>query len=142
MRKTENLSRLNSSERADLDNLWLPGFDPYKSEERRPRTRGECKDGERPCPWVGCRYHLAIDVKGKSIKYNHPLVDIVDMPETCALDVADRGGVADLEELAKLMNLSYDRAFQCVAEARAKVKQAVREMVGDGDGEADDEGGE
>ena len=22
---------------------------------QRPRTRGDCVDGERPCPWVGCR---------------------------------------------------------------------------------------
>jgi hypothetical protein len=29
---------------------------------RRPRNRSECKDGPRPCPWVSCRYHLALDV--------------------------------------------------------------------------------
>lgn len=27
----------------------------------RPRTRGECVDGPRPCPWVDCRHHLASD---------------------------------------------------------------------------------
>lgn len=29
---------------------------------RRPRTRGDCEDGPRPCPWVGCRYNLMLEV--------------------------------------------------------------------------------
>ena len=28
----------------------------------RPRTRGDCVSGPRPCPWVGCKYHLALDL--------------------------------------------------------------------------------
>ena len=28
----------------------------------RPRTRADCVGGPRPCPWFGCRYHLAVDV--------------------------------------------------------------------------------
>jgi len=31
----------------------------------RPRTREDCLDMERPCPWVGCRHHLALEVKKK-----------------------------------------------------------------------------
>lgn len=31
-------------------------------EPRRPRTRGECLGGYRPCPWVSCRHHLGVDV--------------------------------------------------------------------------------
>lgn len=27
-----------------------------------PTTRGDCVDGPRPCPWVRCRFHLAIEV--------------------------------------------------------------------------------
>lgn len=27
----------------------------------RPRTRGECRNEARPCPWVGCEHHLALD---------------------------------------------------------------------------------
>lgn len=30
----------------------------------RPTNRSECKDGPRPCPFVGCRYHLASDEHG------------------------------------------------------------------------------
>lgn len=29
---------------------------------RRPRHRGECRGGIRPCPWVSCSYNLTIDV--------------------------------------------------------------------------------
>lgn len=28
----------------------------------RPRTRGDCLTMPRPCPWVGCRHHLLLDV--------------------------------------------------------------------------------
>lgn len=28
----------------------------------RPKTRGECLAEARPCPWVGCRHHLLIEV--------------------------------------------------------------------------------
>lgn len=28
----------------------------------RPRTRGDCRNGIRPCPYVGCRHHLMIHV--------------------------------------------------------------------------------
>jgi hypothetical protein len=31
----------------------------------RPRTRGDCADGPRPCPFIGCRYHLlSLRVRG------------------------------------------------------------------------------
>lgn len=70
-------------------------------DEDRPRTRGDCAGGERPCPWVSCRYHLAVEVqRGGSISINPLLLDdaingdeldLTRLPETCALDVADRG---------------------------------------------------
>jgi hypothetical protein len=28
----------------------------------RPKTRAECRDEARPCPWVGCRHHLLLEV--------------------------------------------------------------------------------
>jgi len=28
----------------------------------RPTTRGDCGQEARPCPWVGCRHHLLIEV--------------------------------------------------------------------------------
>jgi len=57
-----------------------------------PRTRSECLTAPRPCPWVGCRYHLALELGPNG----QPLLDSTErrpweMAETCALDVADRG---------------------------------------------------
>lgn len=91
---------------------------PYPTGMERPRTRGACEGGERPCPWVSCRYHLAFDVTpGGSLKVNFPDRDVADMPETCALDVADRGGCGSLSRFASVMNLSFDRAAQVTTEA-------------------------
>jgi hypothetical protein len=28
----------------------------------RPKTRAECRDEARPCPWVGCKHHLLLEV--------------------------------------------------------------------------------
>lgn len=79
----------------------------------RPRTRGDCADMPRPCPYAGCRHHLALDVHptSGSIKVVHPGVPIGELRETCALDVAERGGTT-LEEIAALMNLSRERVRQ------------------------------
>lgn len=129
MRRSANLNRPETI--APELRAWLGDdgeVEKYSDAEspRRPRTRGECKDGPRPCGFLGCRYNLAIDIgyTGRSIKFNHPLVDITEMAETCALDVADRGPVG-LPELAKLMGLSYDRAFQTVDEALAKLHEVA-----------------
>jgi hypothetical protein len=31
--------------------------------DERPLTRADCAGRPRPCPWVGCRFHLGIDVR-------------------------------------------------------------------------------
>ncbi len=59
----------------------------------RPRTRAECVDSERPCPFVSCRYHLAIDVDpatGEIVAER----ELEGLTETCVLDVADRDGAS------------------------------------------------
>jgi hypothetical protein len=40
----------------------------------RPRTRGDCEDVVRPCPYVSCKYNLYLDVNPHtgSIKLNYP----------------------------------------------------------------------
>ena len=88
----------------------------------RPRTRGDCANGPRPCPWASCRYHLAIEVlepKG-NIKFNFPDAqdDFSDLPATCALDVADMGG-ALLETVGVAMNMTRERVRQLEGAALA-----------------------
>lgn len=60
----------------------------------RPLTRGDCVDGPRPCPWVGCYYNLRIlDVASRGRLKIRKLGVLSDIPQTCVLDVADRYGI-------------------------------------------------
>ena len=103
-----------------LGSLMFPPVD-----EPRPQTRTECRGGERPCPWAGCGHHLYLDVDARtgSIKVNFPDLDPGDMKDTCALDVAERGGHA-LEQVGELMNLTRERVRQIEVRALLKLKMA------------------
>lgn len=81
--------------------------------ELRPKTRAECVNGIRPCPWAGCRYHLYLEVDSDtgSIKLNHPSRELEHLAETCALDVAERGPLV-LEQVGELLNVTRERARQ------------------------------
>ncbi|MEY3012792.1 MAG: hypothetical protein RIT45_1527 [Pseudomonadota bacterium] len=91
---------------------------------RRPRTRSECAEGVRPCPFVSCRYHLYLDVNPAtgSIKINFPDLEVWEMPHTCALDIAERGGIT-LEEVGTIMNLTRERIRQVEVAGLDKLQQ-------------------
>jgi hypothetical protein len=115
--RTISIRRLSKSE-LNRGRLLYPETDYWK-----PTTRAECKDMERPCPFVSCKYHLYIDVhpvRG-SIKLNFPDVEVWEMTETCALDVADRGGIT-LEEVGEIMNLTRERVRQVETAGLAKLE--------------------
>lgn len=90
----------------------------------RPKNRNECAQGMRPCPFVSCRHHLYLEVSERtgSIKLNFPDLDIGEMKETCALDVADRGG-ATLEEIGDILNLTRERIRQLEAKGLEKLRE-------------------
>lgn len=94
----------------------------------RPQTRAECAEGDRPCPYVSCRHHLYLDVSPRTgaIKLNFPNLEIDDMPETCVLDIAERGG-ATLEEVGALMNLTRERARQIETSALYQLRKKLDE---------------
>jgi hypothetical protein len=79
----------------------------------RPQTRAECRDAPRPCPWVACKHHLYLDINPKtgSIKINFPELEPWELAHTCALDVADNGGLT-LEEIGLITNLTRERVRQ------------------------------
>lgn len=158
MKKTVNMKRLGAAEQNDLRVRWL--FDPavvtggefveYPTYVQRPMTRGDCIDGERPCPFVSCLLHLALDVNEETgaLKNNFPVrrknevtgeieidldeVDFDAMKFTCALDVADQvedtGKQLSLDEFKDALGLSYDRAFQVVSEALKRAHQEAVKM--------------
>ncbi len=84
----------------------------------RPRTRADCVDGPRPCPWFSCRHHLGLDLEDTlragqlepTLKVYQPEVDQENL-ETCSLDVAARGEHF-LEEVGEIMGLVKERVRQ------------------------------
>lgn len=107
--------------------LVLPDVD-------RPRTRAECGGGQmRPCPFVSCKHHLYLDVNpvSGSVKLNFPDLEVWEMKETCALDVADRGGIT-LEEVGEILNLTRERIRQVEVRGLLRLK-----MDGELDGSKD-----
>ena len=86
-------------------------------------------DGPRPCPYVSCKHHLYIDVSPRTgaIKLNFPDLEVWGMAESCALDVADRGGTT-LEDVGAIMNLTRERIRQVEVKALAKL-EALRDMI-------------
>lgn len=85
----------------------------YPEHFDRPCHRGDCDSFTRPCPFVGCKYNLYLDVNSDtgSIKFNFPDVEPGEMIESCTLDVADRGEHT-LEDVAAMMNITRERVRQ------------------------------
>lgn len=104
-------------------------------ESRRPRTRAECATGARPCMFVSCKHHLYLDVNPRtgSIKVNFPDKELWELEETCALDVADRGGIT-LEEVGAIMNLTRERIRQVETRGLHKLRVATDGGTLDDDG--------
>ena len=99
-------------------------------EQFRPRSRGDCRNAPRPCPWVSCKYHLYLDImpQSGSIKMNFPDREVWEMTETCALDVADRGGIT-LEDVGLLLNLTRERIRQVEHRGIDKLHAALGDDV-------------
>ena len=91
----------------------------------RPRTRDDCRNGERPCPYVGCRYHLYLDVNPSSgnICFNFPDLEVWELEDTCALDKAEKRGMT-LEEVGENLNLTRERIRQVELILFAKMRRS------------------
>jgi Sigma-70, region 4 len=89
----------------------------------RPTTRDECRGEARPCTWVACKHHLYLDINPEtgSIKINFPDLEPWELKHTCALDVAERGGIT-LEEVGEIMNLTRERIRQVEVRGLLKLK--------------------
>ena len=89
----------------------------------RPTAREQCRGEMRPCPWVACKHHLYLDINPEtgSIKINFPDLEPWELKHTCALDVAERGGIT-LEEVGEIMNLTRERIRQVEVRGLLKLK--------------------
>jgi hypothetical protein len=91
----------------------------------RPRLRSQCVDGPRPCPFVACRYHLFLDVtRAGGLQLTHPGLEPDELVESCALDVADRGGVT-LETVGALLQVTRERIRQLQERGLVKLRRAA-----------------
>ncbi len=124
MSRKEMARQLRRARKEDPD----PGLHLIMDEvvQIRPKSRAECISLERPCLFVSCKYHLYLDVNPRtgSIKLNFPDKEIWEIGETCALDVADKGGIT-LEEVGDIMNLTRERIRQVEVSGLGKLKDAT-----------------
>jgi len=81
----------------------------------------------RPCPWVGCIHHLWFTVAVKSDRRN-PLHGLKpwELPETCTLDLADRGGMT-LEEVGYVLGITRERVRQIQDESLEKLREEMKQ---------------
>jgi hypothetical protein len=108
----------------------------YPRDIERPRTRGDCESGERPCPWVSCKWNLYLDVDPcGSIKYNFPSLEPGEMKTSCALDVADHpqgdtlGGESTLDEVAQALHLTRERVRQIERKAFNHIRKRLARAI-------------
>lgn len=97
----------------------------------RPRTRGDCADVPRPCPFVTCRYNLYLEARPSgSILFNFPGLDVWDLPHTnCALDVAEEGGV-ELQDVGAVVGVTKQRIHQIQNKALLKLEYELPHLLG------------
>jgi hypothetical protein len=109
--------------------MLAQGTLPEVVEYERPISRSECREAERPCLYVSCRYHLYLDVNPitGSIKINFPDKEPWELAETCALDVAEKGGIT-LEEVGDIMNLTRERIRQVEVSGLDKLRDGEVEL--------------
>ena len=133
-RRSKTMSRKEMAR--DLRRRRLTGqVDPEEADllkqmdDTRPRTRADCVNGPRPCMFVSCKHNLYLDVNPEtgSIKLNFPDKEIWELEHTCALDVAEKGGIT-LEEVGEIMNLTRERIRQLETRGLARLK-ALAEMA-------------
>jgi hypothetical protein len=130
-RRSKTMSRKEMAR--DLRRRRLTGqTDPEEEElmrtieQLRPKTRADCVNGPRPCLFVSCKHNLYLDVNPEtgSIKLNFPDKEIQELQYTCALDVAEKGGIT-LEEVGEIMNLTRERIRQVETRGLMKLREAT-----------------
>jgi transcriptional regulator with XRE-family HTH domain len=142
------------------DARWLAGPEPTTTSEEQsaaptgrdpaaPRTRAECANGIRPCPFVACSEHLLLRVTrhglpvvdGKTYsnscgphrvdweRVEEHLLDALEKAaesgrDTCALDVAE-GGKQTLDQVGKRLGVTRERARQIETAGLRKLRASA-----------------
>lgn len=111
--------------------------EPLTDDTRLPRhpempvTRGDCKEGPRPCPWYGCRHHLGLDTDSRGqifVVVPEDRLVAHDGP-TCALDVAEETGGLTLQEVGDIVGVTRERVRQIQCRALEKLRKRAPELL-------------
>lgn len=99
---------------------------PPEELQPRPRLRSECKDGPRPCPWLGCRHHLGNDEHDGIVRVDVSRLSNAALP-TCSLDVAEGKiegvpQILDVEQIAGITGLWHTNVEEALASAEEKLR--------------------
>jgi hypothetical protein len=91
-------------------------------ESDRPTNRVECPS-YRPCPFVGCRYNMFLDIKETgSITMNYDGMEPWQMQNSCLFDVIEQYPEGlPLGMIGQIMNLTRERVRQVEVEALRKL---------------------
>jgi len=133
VKRTRKPAPVTDDEIADLQPEWR------LVRSARPMTRADCADIPRPCPFVGCKYHLYLDVMPSGhIHYNFPDKEPEELEWSCALDVAG-AGEHTLEEIGLTLDITRERVRQIEAQGleHARCERAsgtLRAFYGHGGG--------
>lgn len=82
---------------------------PVTEEDLRPRIREACGGAPRPCPHVGCKYNLYLDVGANgALTFRWGEREPDEIPYSCVLDMAAQQGSLGTFDLAELLALDPD----------------------------------
>lgn len=97
--------------------------------EGRPRTRRDCENVPRPCPWVSCKHHLYLDVnRNGEICLNHPEQEVWELEHSCVLDVAENA--VTLEVVGGILQLTRERIRQIEHKALGRLRTKMKGREG------------
>jgi DNA-directed RNA polymerase sigma subunit (sigma70/sigma32) len=78
---------------------------------------------------VSCRFHLYLDVKASgAILFNFPDKELWEMEHTCALDVAEKGGIT-LDEAGVMLGVTRTRIQQIERAAGERIRGDLGEAA-------------
>lgn len=104
-------TRITAKNEEEIANVSALDEEPVVN-YRRPRTREECAIVPRPCPFVGCRYHLYLDeTEAGNVYINFPDTPVLEMQHSCILDLAEKGPWS-LRETSQILGLTPERIRQ------------------------------
>jgi len=83
-----------------------------------PKTRADCVDGPRPCPWISCRYHLGLP---------HESTKRGGSTNTCTLDLVVDGALP-MAAIATELGVSIARIHQIETRALYKIRRAIIDL--------------